>query len=524
MSEGEREEQAKSGAEEQSEATDATDVTDDTNSRFQGFYYLGENTLIEKDCDMFGRKEIAIGSSVFIRTGAWFNICTEVTGERPKIIIGDYCQFNKNVYLSAANRIRIERFSGIGPMTFIMDTQHEYRNIGVPFLYQGITETNGETIIGESTWVGANCLISGPLTIGRGSVIGGNSVVTRDIPDYCVAVGSPARVVKMFDTHANDWISVKTKDDVDTVMRRRRERPVLSICIPTYNRAADLNRCLQTIVHQIGDCSLFEVVVSDNASPDGTQQVLAAFAKAYPNLNLRYWRNDDNIGAERNIIKLLDDARGDYVLLHGDDDFFNDLTIMPMLHLIQTNRDCSVFFLNVLGDDGLVHRLEGLETFIETASLHSGFISSVMLQSEAYRQIEDKTKFIGSGFNHIYLQLEALRSNPRFAIVNKALFGYAGNKPTGYNYGKFFIEGYLSILEHYRSNGLSDEALLKEKRSMLATTVLPWYKRIIEEQLGIDISGFEEIYTAHYKDEPYYVAILEWIRNIKPPSSETANE
>ncbi|PWW06268.1 acetyltransferase-like isoleucine patch superfamily enzyme [Paenibacillus cellulosilyticus] len=487
----------------------------------RGLYHLGENTIIEEGCAMHGSKEIAIGSHVFVRTGAWFNICTDVTGERPKIIIGDYCQFNKSVLLSAANRIRIERFAMIGPHSFIMDTQHEYRHIGIPISMQGITETEGATIIGESTWVGANCVISGPLTIGRGSVIGGNSVVTRDIPDYCVAVGSPARVIKMFDTDTADWIAVKSKEDVAAVMRRRRERPVLSICIPTYNRAADLNRCLQTIVHQIGDCSLFEVVVSDNASPDGTQQVLAAFAEVYPNMNLRYWRNDENIGAERNIIKLLDDARGDYVLLHGDDDFFTDLTIMPMLNLIQMNRDCSVFFLNVLNDDGRVHRMEGLSTFIETASLHSGFISSVMIQREAYRQVEDKTKFIGSGFNHIYLQLEALRYNPHFAVVNKAMFGYAGNKPTGYNFGKFFIDGYLSILDHYRSYGLSDEALLKEKRTMLATTVLPWYKRIVEEQLGADISGFEEIYTAHYKDEPYFKAILEWIRNIKPLTKES---
>jgi len=141
-----------------------------------------------------------------------------------------------------------------------------------------------------------------------------------------------------------------------------------------------------------------------------------------------------------------------------------------------------------------------------------------MIQREAYRQIEDKSKFIGSGFNHIYLQLEALRHNPNFAIVNKAMFGYAGNKPVGYNFGKYFIEGYLSILDHYRDYGLSDEALLKEKRTMLATTVLPWYKRIVEEQLGTDISGFEEIYTAHYKEEPYYEAILAWIRNIQPPA------
>jgi len=508
--------------ERESESESESDAAAASGTASSGFYALGEHTVIEAGCMIHGAEEIAIGSGVFVRTGTWFNICTPVTGERPKLVIGDGCQFNMRVSVSAANRIVLERFSIYGHQTYITDTQHEYRNIGIPVIMQGITDTEGETIVGEGAWIGANCAIGGRLRIGRGAVIGANSVVTGSIPDYALAVGAPARVIKMFDTDAADWIAVRGEEQIAAVLRRRRERPVMTICIPTYNRAADLARCLGTIFHQIGECTLIEVLVSDNASPDRTQEVLKSYADAYPNANFRYWRNEEDIGAERNIVKLMDEARGDYILLHGDDDFFVDMTIMPLFNLVHRNRDSSVMFIDVLNNSRSVDTFEGIEAFIGKASINAGFISSILIEREMYRQIEDQSRFVGTGFNHIYLQLEAIRRKPRFTVVNEPIFAYAGNKPTGYNFGKFFIEGYLSILSYYRQYGLTEEALRTEKGNMLANTVLPWYKRIVEEELGTDVAGFEDIYTAHYKDEPYYEQVLAWIRDIRPPEKDGA--
>ncbi|GAB2718027.1 glycosyltransferase [Paenibacillus thermoaerophilus] len=477
------------------------------------FYRFGANTIIQQGCQLHGTEEMSIGNGVFVRTGCWFNVVTKVTGERPKIIIGDGCQFNKGVSISAANRIVLERFSLYGSNTFIVDTQHEYRRIGIPVLYQGITETNGETVVGEGAWIGANCLISGGVRIGKGSVIGANSVVIRNIPDYSVAVGAPAKVIKMFDTAAADWIDVRGPDEVEAVLRRRRKQPVLSICIPTYNRASDLRRCLDSIFAQIGDCSLIEVCVSDNASPDGTPEVTAEFAARYP--NFRHWRNGSNIGAERNILKLLDEARGMYVKLQGDDDFFVDLTVLPLMNIAHTHRNCPVIFIDVLSDSRQVETFEGLDAFLQQASVAAGFLSSVMIRRESYEQIGDKTKFIGTGFNHIYLQYELLRQNPRFCVVRSPIFNYADNPPSGYNFAQYFIAGYLSILRHFEPYGLSADAIRQEKARMLQTTVLPWYKRIVDERLGTDLTGFEEIFIEHYKDEPYCDSVLNWLRSVR---------
>ncbi|CAH1218390.1 2,3,4,5-tetrahydropyridine-2,6-dicarboxylate N-acetyltransferase [Paenibacillus plantiphilus] len=499
--------------EEQSEPSNAMDEAAVLDQPQQPrFHHIGDHTMIEGGCQFHGAEEMSIGSHVFVRSGAWFNIASEVTGERPKIMIGDGCQFNKGVSISAFNLVIIERFAGIGHNSYISDAGHEYRKVGVPFLYQGIIGGK-PTIIGEGVFVGANCIISGGgITIGKGSVIGANSVVTRDIPDYSVAVGSPARVIRMFDTVANDWIKVNSPAETAEVLRRRREQPLLSICIPTFNRAKDLERCLYSIYSQIGDCSLIEVIVSDNASSDGTEEVIRKYGKIHS--SLRYWRNESNIGAERNILKLLDEARGIYVKLQGDDDFFVDFSVLSLLNIVQTNMECGLFYINVLDNSLKVEQHEGMAAFVRTTSIASGFISAIILRRDAYNKIADKSRFLDSGFNHLYLQYEILRQQPRFAVIHKAMFSYAYNPPAGYNLADYCIVGYLSILNNYRDAELGEDDIREEKKTMLTHFLLPWYKKIVEERLGTDVSGFEEKFTAYYKDEPYYEEALDWIRSI----------
>ena len=95
--------------------------------------------------------------------------------------------------------------------------------------------------------------------------------------------------------------------------------PLLSICIPTFNRAELLELCLATVLPQLTDCqSEVECVISDNASSDQTSEVIAGFAAQYP---VKVFRNDVNIGIIANITKCASElAGGEFVMLIGDDD------------------------------------------------------------------------------------------------------------------------------------------------------------------------------------------------------------
>src|SRR5690606_23938866 len=62
-----------------------------------------------------------------------------------------------------------------------------------------------EIVIADDVWIGANSVVAAGVTIGRHAVIGAGSVVTKDIPAYCVAVGNPAKVIKRYNRETKSW-------------------------------------------------------------------------------------------------------------------------------------------------------------------------------------------------------------------------------------------------------------------------------------------------------------------------------
>ncbi len=95
----------------------------------------------------------------------------------------------------------------------------------------------------------------------------------------------------------------------------------LSICIPTYNRANFLKQQLETLDQALSNSkysSQVEIVFRDNASPDNTQEVIKKFAQKYPVKNAI---NEENIGLTRNLLRVPEEASGEFVWLLGDDDF-----------------------------------------------------------------------------------------------------------------------------------------------------------------------------------------------------------
>ena len=109
----------------------------------------------------------------------------------PKIIIGD------NFYMNAGCHLQGNIVFGddvmIGPKTVIWGRDHKI-GFGQPMCHQEYIK--GDIIVGDDVWIGANVTILKGISIGSGAVVGAGSVVVKDIPEYAIAVGNPARVVR----------------------------------------------------------------------------------------------------------------------------------------------------------------------------------------------------------------------------------------------------------------------------------------------------------------------------------------
>lgn len=482
------------------------------------FCGFGLNSIIQENYKISNFTYTHIGTGTFIKDNCWLNICSYDSIIMPKIIIGDGCQIGSGFTISIANRGIVEKNVIIAPNVYISDCSHNYENIGIPIMYQGITSITNEIIIGENSWIGANSLIVGNVHIGRGCVVGANSYVTKNIPDYSIVAGSPAKIIKMYDTITGQWVRTRSDEEIEKVLEDRKNSPLISICIPTFNRAIQLEKCLNSIYSQIGNDSLFEVFVSNNNSSDNSHDVINKYLNLYDNLT--YNKNEINIGGDNNIALTIEKSKGKYILIHGDDDYFKENTIYPLMDVINKNSESSLLFINVLSNKNDVVLYNGINEFLQATSIAASFISSIIIKREAFNKIEEPFKYVDTCFNQIYLQYSIILNNPTFTLINRSIFNYEGTNPSGYNFGKVFIKSYLDILNYFIAYGLNEEIISRDKLQILQTTLMPWYKRIIDNKIDIDMENFEGYFTEYYKDEPYFEATLNSFNSIKKAAED----
>jgi len=116
-------------------------------------------------------------------------------------------------------------------------------------------------------------------------------------------------------------------------------KPILSICIPTYNRSKYLKECLNSIVNQFSNRYIYEnleIIISDNHSMDHTEELSNIYIKKYN--NIRYFKNKKNLGGDKNILKSASYAKGEYVWFFADDDIQEKNSIKQVLGIIKNNH------------------------------------------------------------------------------------------------------------------------------------------------------------------------------------------
>lgn len=122
--------------------------------------------------------------------------------------------------------------------------------------------------------------------------------------------------------------------------------PLLSICIPTYNREKFLKEILYNIVNQDGfDEESIDIVISDNASVDGTRELAQNYMSRYK--NIRYSRNDTNLGADRNVLKALSLAKWRYIWWVTDDDIIFPGWLQEVIKVLEENKDDNIAMFQV---------------------------------------------------------------------------------------------------------------------------------------------------------------------------------
>ena len=220
-------------------------------------------------------------------------------------------------------------------------------------------------------------------------------------------------------------------------------RPLLTIAVPTYQRAANLRVLLQALSPQLASLSQVELLISDNCSPDETPNVVREFQQA--GLRCRYHRHEENIGPDANFLSCYERAAGKYVWIFGDDDVLFPGALERLTGLLAAGDYDLLFlapagFLHDAGERGeadphaAAREYNTPETFVHAVGLMGDFalISSILVNKDTVER-EPHPSFgqaLATNLVQLGWTFTALRRMRRGLVVERGLFAVCELNPS----------------------------------------------------------------------------------------------
>jgi acetyltransferase-like isoleucine patch superfamily enzyme len=155
-------------------------------------------------------KGIHLGKRVMIRDGVRLELLRLPGKGLPRLEIGDNVNIEQYVHIICGSSVRIGNNVSITGGAAIVDVNHPYSDIHDPTKIGDRIECEGNAVeIGDNVFIGFGAIVLPNVRIGKNSVIGAYSVVNKDVPDFSVVAGNPAKVLKKYCFEENKWVNEK---------------------------------------------------------------------------------------------------------------------------------------------------------------------------------------------------------------------------------------------------------------------------------------------------------------------------
>jgi len=175
--------------------------------------YCRNAKIIRYPIEIRGKRQILIGHGFVTGVGCRLEVSSEdYSSRKAKLVIGNNVQINDYVHIAASKKVIIGDNVLIASKVFISDHNHGS--------YSGDCQddprtapacralSSKEVIIGDNVWIGEFVSVLPGVSIGKGSIIGSMSVVTKQIPENSIAVGNPCKVIKHYNEITRNWEKV----------------------------------------------------------------------------------------------------------------------------------------------------------------------------------------------------------------------------------------------------------------------------------------------------------------------------
>jgi maltose O-acetyltransferase len=126
------------------------------------------------------------GININIEKGAYFGFGSEIE-------IGDYSGIGVNCHVYGP--VKIGRDVMMGPDVIILTSSHYFDRLDIPMCKQGHPPSK-PVKINDDVWIGTRVIILPGVSVGKGAIIGAGAIVTKDVPDYAIVAGNPAKIIR----------------------------------------------------------------------------------------------------------------------------------------------------------------------------------------------------------------------------------------------------------------------------------------------------------------------------------------
>ncbi len=249
---------------------------------------------------------------------------------------------------------------------------------------------------------------------------------------------------------------------------------LLTIGVPTYNRAAQLRRLLAAVVPACEADGRVEVLVSDNCSTDGTPAAAEDF-RGYR--CFRYLRSPQNRGFDGNILALLENAAGKFLWLLGDDDLIRADHLPKLLRLLEEQGEAALFFIDFMSDRAqppknreeraLSIKKISAQQYADHYLYRATLISTNIINLAFYRQLSIDRECISHGWIHLHLLLllaDRLKQNGEKVVAVRDQIVIQGSEEGPYSLEKWvrtFIYNFAFTLDHTATDKIDRRRFLK---------------------------------------------------------------
>ena len=179
-----------------------------THSYYRLFFgKIGNNSKIINPMRLKNVQHIYIHDDVIINQHSFLLTLQTEPQRVPKLVFGKGTVIGHMNHITCVDEVAIGQSVLTADRVYISDHSHDFSDPHLAILRQTVV-SKGRVRIGDGTWIGENAVVL-CCNIGHHCVVGANSVVTHDIPDYCVVVGIPARIIKRFNKGSGLWERVE---------------------------------------------------------------------------------------------------------------------------------------------------------------------------------------------------------------------------------------------------------------------------------------------------------------------------